>query len=246
MKPESVIILQEFGIGDCIFSQGIAHHYIKSGFRVYWPVRNYYLTDLKRAYQHPMLVWLPEDLYVSPNVYPDPERIKYDLLHSIVAPIHRSNSFIGEPYYKVMRAKYDMYGLDWATWREHAMWKPDVFKEDELLEMHNINPDDQFTIISTAFGGGSFEETTQKIEVNNGMKRVYIKKIEGYSIFDWAKLMRLATEIHFVSSCNIYLLEMMSELRADKIHIYPRIPKDYFHRNYQYIMTKHIDKYIFH
>lgn len=232
---KSVIIDQPFGLGDCIFAQGIAQYYIQGGYKVYWPVRQMYLADLKRAY--PDVNWMNEDFYHGN----DPQ-IRYDLLHALYAPIRRSDTFTGSKYYTVMRNKYDMYGLNWRDWRKHAQWKRDIFKEKELLELHGINEGDRFNLISTEFGGGSFGPIVNPIQVApNGMKSVFIKKLDTYSLFDWSLMMSMATQIHFVSSSNIYLLEML-DLKAEEIHIYPRKPREMDHSYYDYILERH--KYI--
>ncbi len=234
---KSVIIWQPYGLGDCIFSQGVAQHYISGGYKVYWPVKQMYLTDLRRAY--PTVNWLSEDFYHGN----DPQ-IKWDLLHATLAPLYWSSQFQNVAYKDVMKAKYSIYGLDWTKWREHAQWKRDVFKEQELMEMNNINPGDRFNLISRNFGGGSFEEKSSPIpEIVNGLKTTFLKKIEGFSLFDWAPMMAAATQLHFAASSNIYLLEMM-DLKAEQIHIYPRTGWEDNHDNYNYIMTRH--KYIFH
>jgi len=240
---KSVIIWQPFGLGDCIFSQGIAHHYIDGGYKVYWPVVRHYLMDLQRAY--PDVYWLDENMYLSPDRH-NVAQVKYDLLHSLMAPIHRSMEFEGVRYDRVMRAKYDMYGLDWTKWREHALWKRDVFKERELMEIHGLNENDKYNLISMSFGGGSFDQRNGEIpEVANGMKRVFVKQIEGFSLFDWSLMFERAAKIHVVSSSNIYIMEML-DLQADEINIYLRTGRELNHTNYQYLMTRHVDKYKFH
>ena len=234
---KSVIINQPFGLGDCIFAQGVAHYYMAGGYKVYWPVKQLYLNDLRRAY--PTVNWMHENMFHDGN-----DAIRYDLLHALYAPIFWGNTFTGQPYHTAMRAKYDMYGLDWKTWRNHAQWKRDVFKEEELFEMHNINKDSKFNLISRKFGGGSFDQIKVDVpEPHNGLNTIFIKQMDGYSLFDWAPMMAAATTIHFVSSSNIYLLEMM-DLKATEIHLYPREPRETDHKNYEYILERH--KYILH
>lgn len=229
---KSVIIDQPFGLGDCIFAQGVAQHYIQGGYKVYWPVKQIYLNDLRRAY--PDIIWMHENLY-----HRNDQQIRFDILHALYAPIRWSSTFYGSDYSQVMRAKYDMYGLDWRDWRKHAQWKRDIFKEQELLEAHGINESDKFILISQEFGGGSFGQISVPLDIkSNGMKRYWIKQMDGFSLFDWSLMMSMATEIHFVSSSNIYILEML-DLKAEKIHLYPRKPREFDHRNYDYILERH-------
>lgn len=237
---KNVIIMQPFGLGDCIFAQGIAHHYLNGGYKVYWPVVQQYLHALRRAY--PKVIWLPEDLYLSENLFGDRMLIqmtKHDLLHALCAPIRWSNTFEAVPYREVMKAKYSMYGLDWRTWNQYSKWERDVFKEEELLAL--TNGATEFNLISQEWG--CHKTGTVDIKVNNGLPNIHIRKMEGYSLFDWSLLMQRATTIHFVSSSNIYLLESM-DLDAKEIHLYPRLPDQPTHINYEYILQRH--KYILH
>lgn len=228
MEVKSVVILQKHGLGDCIFAQGIAQHYMRGGYKVYWPVMQEYIATLKFAY--PAINWIHDDWYSRDD------QVRWDLLHSLCAPLFHSNTFVGAPYKDVMRAKYDMYNLDWHTWRDHARWNRNIFKERELAEACGIYEGDRYNLISREFGSNPTKSVP--IDVNNGNKTVFIKQIEGFSLFDWAMLMQNATEIHFVESSNIYLLEML-ELRAESINLYARLPDKNHHNDYSYILEKH-------
>lgn len=232
INKKIAVILQPFGLGDCIFAQGIAQYYIRMGYRIYWPVIQQYVGGLRRAY--PDINWMDEDFYTS-----DP-RVRADLLQAICIPIRHSNRFMDCEYKDVMKAKYDMYNLDWKTWRNHAQWKADMFKERELMDVHGINPGDKYNLISRDYGIDPIQSVTE-VDVNNGYKNVFVKQIDGYSLFDWAMMMRNATTIHMVASSNIFLLEM-SNLKAEEICLYPRLPKTTNHDQYVYILEKH--KYI--
>lgn len=228
MEVKNVVILQPHGIGDCIFAQGIARYYMRGGLKVYWPVVQKYIAHLKRAY--PDINWIHYDWYSRDHV------VRHDLLHALCAPIRYSNTFAGVSYSEIMRAKYDMYHLDWKTWRNHAQWQRDITNETALIQMHGINPGDRFNLISRDFGTDPIKSVP--IDVANGLKTVFVKQIDGFSLFDWAGLMREATEIHFVESSNIYLLEML-DLKAESINLYTRKPDKDHHNDYSYILEKH-------
>lgn len=236
---KSALVLQPFGLGDCIFAQGIAHYFINGGYKVYWPVIQDYLTDLKRAY--PKIEWLPENLYVSPtNDKIVDLNIKYELLHAISVPIRWSNTFHGVEYAQVMRAKYDMYGLDWTKWTQHAMWERNFFKEKELVA-DNVG---EYNLVSMDWGSPGGKQNTVKVKYpDNGLHTRRMVKINGCSLFDWATVIENATTIHFVASANIFILEML-DLKAKEIHLYPRLPDQPHHNFYKYILKRH--NYIFH
>jgi hypothetical protein len=49
--------------------------------------------------------------------------------------------------------------------------------------------------------------------------------LDGFTLFDWSKIIENASEIHTVSTSNLFLLETLT-LKADKINIYPRKPRE--------------------
>jgi hypothetical protein len=239
---KSVIILQPHGLGDIIFCQGIASHYRNGGYKVYWPVIEEYIHDLRRHY--PDIIWLPENLYVSERLF-EVEKVKYDLLHAICAPIRWSNTFQKVEYWEVMKAKYDMYGLDWTKWNESSKWIRDMFKEDELMGFTGAESGTPYNLISEFWGSSANALNRAPVEPDNELKSIHIKKLEGYSLFDWAKVMENAEQIHFVSSSNIYMLETLN-LKAKEIHIYTRGADKNGHKNYSYLLRKYSDRYILH
>jgi hypothetical protein len=221
------IILQPFGLGDCIFAQGIAHHYIRRGYKVYWPVEEAYLDDLKRAY--PKINWIRHNMSSLTNVE------KAEVLRAQVIPIRWSDTFDGVPYRLVMRAKYDMLGLPWGKWQEDAMWERHWRAEEMLIRFLDLP--ERFNLVSPYYTG-QFKHTREQIVPANNLPNVNITKIGSFSLFDWAGVIERATEIHFVASSNIYMLELL-KLQAQRICIYKRVPDQPSHMYYDYILRSH-------
>lgn len=229
----NLFVLQSFGLGDIIFTRTLIKHLASAektcGFlpnkTVYWPVKEHYYHDLVRAY--PDIYWLREDMRdLAPTT-------KDEILKARVVPIRWSDTFQKVPYNHVMAAKYAMYGLDYRMWKEQAMWQRDSGMEDSLFEIHNIKPGDEYALCSLTYGS-DFQHSAQ---VERPLaKPIFIKNIPGYSLFDWAKLIEFATEIHFVASSNIYLLELL-QLSAKSINIYPR--SNGHHHQYDYLLKSH-------
>jgi hypothetical protein len=224
----NLFVLQSFGLGDIIYSRTL----VKSlcGDTIYWPVLEHYYHDLVRAY--PDIYWIKGEGMqgLAPTT-------KNEILKSQVVPIRWSDTFQQIPYEQVMAGKYAMYGMDWRDWKKEAMWQRSSGHEDPLFEMHGVKPGDKYNLISPTYGS-NFQHTLL-IVTENEYPDIFIKNIPGFSLFDWAKLIEYATEIHFVASSNIYLLELLS-LQAESINIYPR--SNGHHRQYDYLLRSH--KYI--
>ena len=222
-----ILISQPFGIGDAIFCQSIAQYFISKGHEVMWPVKEHYLNDLQKAY--PQIKWVKEtDVPAQWLKYKWKKTIQHLGQEVTVIPLRWANEIMRVPYKDCMRAKFHLMKMDWTTWKDHAMW---LRSETEIKV-----PDEPFNLISNVFGS-DFQHKAN-IKVKNGLKNIYIKQTPGKSLFDWASLMEQATEIHFVSSSNIYLLEMLN-LVAKKICIYKREPVEHSHVNYEYILKSH-------
>jgi hypothetical protein len=220
----NALVLQPFGLGDCIFAQTLVKSMEYD--RIFWPVTNQYFDDLRNAY--PDIIWMHENMDIA---------LAWWYNDVTALPIRYSDTIMNVPYHKVMRAKYDMYRLPYQSWSEQAMWKRNTPKEYSLLEALGINPGDEFNLVSMNYTS-NFK--AKPLSINNGLRNINLNPIQGYSLFDWAALMERATEIHFVASSSLYMLECLS-LQAKKIYIYQREIHEQ-HNRYDYLFNKH--KYI--
>lgn len=220
----NALVLQPFGLGDCIFAQSL----VKALYfdRVFWPVAEQYIGDLQAAY--PDIHWMPENMGLSLKKW-------YDGVTCL--PIRYSDTIMNVPYQFVMRAKYDMYNLPYQMWTAHAMWKRNTPKEYKLMEDLGIKPGDEYNLVSMNY---TRDFRSRPIELNNGLRTINLNPINGYSLFDWAMVMAMATELHLVSSSSLYMLECLSP-QAKKIFIYQRSIQEP-HNRYDYLFSKH--KYI--
>lgn len=227
MGRNAALVLQPFGLGDCIFAQTLVR---SLGYkRLIWPVIAQYLFDLKLAY--PDIQWIPENMQDSPSDF-------HKVLNGIeTIPIRWSDTIMGVPYQWVMKAKYDMYDLDYTKWTDQAMWRRSTPKEYQLLDDLNIRPGDEYNLVSMNYTSGF---KMRGIQISNGLRTIYLNPIQGYSLFDWAAVMERAAEIHFVSSSSLYMLECLP-IQAKRICIYQREVHEP-HERYNYLFSKH--KYI--
>lgn len=232
---KTVLILQCWGLGDNLFAQGIAQHFISHGYTVVWPVVERNVEALRDAY--PAIEWWDEK-FVNPKVFniKDKRPINLDGREMEVAPIRWAESILKLPYTACMSSKYLLYNLRWETWREHAMWKRNEGKEDELMEYVGAHPDEPYTLLNTRFGTNAEHRIKPpNAEMRTG-KFIEMRDIPGYSLFDWTGVVLGASEIHTVSTSLLYMLEML-DIKVP-MHLYPRRPIETDFRNVEYIFTK--------
>lgn len=232
------LILQYFGIGDVIFSQAAiqavrAQRYWE---RVYWPVRPEWIEGLKRAY--PDIHWLDHTTchvnYTKKNFGTQEMTLDYggfEIVDSI--PLRYADSILGLTYTDCMKAKYSLFNLNWKQWKDGSMFKRDTLSELSLMAYLHIEPGEKFVLVNEYFR----QDASGKIELTPalGMRVVQMRQLRHYSIFDWARVIEAATEIHTVSTSIIYILELLGPLKAP-ISIYIRRPDESSHKNYQYLL----------
>lgn len=220
-NTKKVCVLQPFGLGDVIFCQTLVHSF--KGYDIVWPVKDCFVDDLNRAY--------PDIKFISEKESPVNLKIKRDcnINGYRVIPIRWSDTIRRVPYHHVMRAKYDMYRIKWQSWKDRAMWVRDTKREDSLYELLGLNGK-PYTLVNTTFGC----DFKGKINIVATGEIVNMRVIPGYSLFDWAKVIEEASEIHTVSTSLLYILDL---LETSKVNIYIRKPNEVNHSNYSYIFT---------
>lgn len=153
----------------------------------------------------------------------------------LIVPIRFSDSIMKVPYSDCMKSKYMLFDMDWKYWKEYAMWRRNSSKEIQLAKDLGIQPNEKFVLVNNTFKNDCSGKINIPIE---GGRIIEMKPTPGYSLFDWAYVISIASEIHTVSSSIIYLLEML-KLKANNISIYIRRPQEDNHDNYSYLLQRH-------
>lgn len=216
---QKLCVLQPHGIGDVIFCQTLVRSL--GNYDITWPVQSQFIEGLKRAY--PDIEWIPD------SKSPVPLDIKRDCLHGEyrVIPIRWSDQILKVPYRHVMKAKYDMYRIKYQEWKRDAMWKRDHVKENRLFDLLKLKPQ-EYVLKNLTF----LSNSSRKIDIQ--IDGIEMKEIPGFSLFDWAKVLENAKEIHTVSTSILYILDMLDTC---KVNVYVRRPIERDHSFYSYIFT---------
>ncbi len=228
-----VVPIQAWGLGDIIFEQTAVHKLAK-GSPVLWPVQKSFVEGLQRAYPHISFV-------DADTVWIDYDR-KDDYIKNNMRfiPFRWCDTNMQVPYSRCMEVKYTYFGLDYTTWKEKAMWTRYRGKEQELYDLLGCGIDG-YNLVNMTFGSQS--QLKVPIPIDNHMRTIEMKTIEGFSLFDWAAVIEGATTIHTVSTSIIFLLEQL-DLWATEVHLYPRRPIEVDFRTIDYILERH--KYVRH
>lgn len=220
--------LQYFGLGDVMFSISIARQWIADGHTVVWGVMKQFVEGLNRAY--PDIIFVDyKNLPIDYTRQDEHDHYLPDGSFYRVVPLRYSVEICKVPYRDCMKSKYQMFGLDWQHWKENAMFTRDKEREQQLYDL--VVKEKPYNVINRYFRStntGKAQIAAQGVEM----------PVEGYSLFDWAKVLEEAEEIHTVSTSIIYMLELL-QLNAKNVYIYKRLPDEKNHDNYSYILQSH-------
>lgn len=195
-------INQAAGIGDIIFCQKIEKIFRQS-YETYWPV-------------------LPSISYISDYIInPSLGRIPPEN-HSFLS-LDSTYTLGGS----VLTAKYRFVGLDWSDWKDYVEFKRDYKKEDELYTKLIGGKTDY--ILLNNYVGTPPKHVQYDIPVTSKKPIINLQILDGYTVFDWCKIIENASEIYTIDTSINYITEFLS-LKAEILNCYSRFkPSDFSH-----------------
>ena len=130
----------------------------------------------------------------------------------------------------IMKRKYAFVGISDHDWQDYLHIDRNEEKENQLFyDILKLHDGEEYALVNTMFGTPGFSSNWQFILENflasdsgkAGMHRVDLSFIDGYSIFDWMKVIENAKEIWMEGSVIMFLCEKLN-LNADKMYVYCR------------------------
>lgn len=225
-KINAVFPLQSFGLGDIIFSQALIRK-ISGGDKIIWGVEPQFLLGLNEAY--------PDVNFMDKSIFPE---YIYDIKEEkiidgmLILPIRYANEIIRTPYRNVMRAKYDMYGYNYKIW-DTVNFNRNEKKENELFyDVLGLKDNDDFILKNTKYRSNLSGDIKILIK-NSKTPIVEVRQIDGFSLFNWGKVIEKASQIHTVSTAINYIIHLLQY--NGNVYIYKRHPDEQNHHNYDYI-----------
>ena len=200
MKP--CLIKQPAGIGDVFFCQKIARVMLEKGYDVFWPLR-------------PDIAWIQD--YIPDIIFPtlDDEFPMKDIYDRAAGyAIEDSGAFISPATANFthndggnMTSKYSMVGIDISDWADYFKYNRNTEKENELYyDVLGLTDDSEYVYVNSFYNTDNHESNIfadQEYEY----PVIENKIVEGYSLFDWCKVLENAKEIHTTPTSVCYLLE---------------------------------------
>lgn len=231
-----IIINQPCGIGDIIFCMTIARRWKEEGHEIYWPVLPQFLEGLKRGY--PDIIFMDWRTIKIDYERKDEHDTVIDGTQYRVIPLRWNVEIMNVPYFSCMSSKYSLFGWDFKDWKEKAMWWRDEEQENKLLDFYRSQSlTEGYNVVNRIYGSDmKLSIPLSKINPGNGQFCLPLMGDKNiFSLFDYAKVLENASEIHTVSTSILYLLELL-DIQCP-IHLYER-PTDPGFKQVNYLFTK--------
>jgi hypothetical protein len=218
------LIRQPAGLGDIFFTLKIAKKILQGHVAdvVYWPVitdflfirdyikcDNLIFCDVTEDFPH-------KDIYNE-----DPRTVIHrpDLLY---LPLQRADEMDND---LILKSKYNIIDAKWGDWYNFFEYNRDKEKEDRLFyETLKLQDDERYTLVSTNYGSPPHMKTAHVEIPKENTRVVFVDNKNGFTVFDWCKVLEQAENIHLVDTCFTYICETLN-LKAKELTLYSRTPK---------------------
>lgn len=231
---KTCLIYQPCGLGDILFLQKICKIYLEKGFEIIFPVvfeyewLNKYIENVKFISWGDSKVKLTH-LDKLPEEIQFPYKEKYNpFSENIFEENFVFLNFFQRPEGRVMEFKYKKLGIDYTDWADFLTFKRNQKKENELFyDVLKLKEGDDYVFINRNYQMRPYILSYNEIsnDPNHYNKKVVeMSVIEGFSIFDWCKVLENAREIHMIETSLNYVLES-KEMRnkiTNNLNLYHR------------------------
>lgn len=226
------LIYQPCGLGDILFLQKFAHIIKNKGFEIYWPVIHEleWLNDYISEFN--FISWKDENKKLIGPPLPKNVQFPYKEHYNPNNKTHFSENFIFfngfspiPSNYKIMEYKYTMANMAYNDWANYLIFNRNKEKEENLFyEILKLSDNEPYTFINKYY---QLRPNVLSLNYLNNLKfsnkLIELKFINGYSLFDWCKVIERASEIHMVETSLNYIMESnMLNIKTDSLHLYSR------------------------
>lgn len=218
---KTCLIHQPAGVGDIFFCIYIALHYRKLGYNIIWPILTHlmYINDYI-SYDNINFVDINSD-FTKKDYYNKGWNMDMVLSDEFIyLPLSTASYNVNTKY--VMRAKYELVGLDFRNWSQVFEYKRNYKKENELYyDVLKLKDDSEYNFINRRYGTVPDSKENTNVMSNNNLQNITMEVVKDYSIFDWMKVIQNASYIFTVDTSILFLMEKI-ELNSKCLNLWRR------------------------
>lgn len=218
MNNKVCLIHQPLGLGDIFYTQKIATHFRNQGYEILWPVAPQYLWVgdyiLDVNFVNVEADFPYKDVYSS-NILEVVETEDKELVYVPLTSADRLFSSL-----PIMNSKYALVRLDADDWNSYFCFKRNRKKEGKLFyEVLGLTDETKYNFVNKMYGPAPNVNTYSAVSPNPHLPVVELRFVEGYTLFDWCKVIENASEIHIVDTSINYIIDKL-ELKASTLKCY--------------------------
>ena len=221
MKP--CIIKQPAGVGDVFFLQKIANMYRHSGHEIIWPLCDNifwiseYISDIT---WYKLSEWMMDSRSKIFNYagFVDNEEVVY------IDCSTADRTFNTDPT-RIMSAKFGLVGFDHTDWGNYFKFNRKKDKEDELYyDVLGLKDDSEYSYVNDIVHT-DIRKTGRLGNIEYEYPVVDNRIVEGFTLFDWSKVLINAKEIHTIPTAVCFIVDVI-DTKA-KVFYYPNDERQY-------------------
>jgi len=246
------LIYQPCGLGDIFFLQKMCKIFFEKGFKIIFPVIHEYewLNDYIENVE--FISWGDKVHNLTHNdKLPSDINFPYKEMYNPFSDHIFTENFVfingfKPPKGKVMDFKYNDIGISFDDWSDYLTFNRKKEKENELFyNILGLSDKDEYVFINRNYQMRPNIMVYDRISSDPnryGKKVIEMGIYDGYSIFDWCKVLENASEIHMIETSLNYVLESneMKNKLTNNLNLYHRYGsfnevKHLFKLNWNYI-----------
>jgi len=214
----TVLFKQPAGLGDILFCQKMGKTLHAKGNKVIWPVADVYKGILPYINGYGIEYVNVADNFDFKKEYLACPKCQIAQLNTSCFIVCTDGCINEEG---VLKPKYDLVGVDWRDWATYLAFNRNKEKEFDLFyNVLGLKDEEKFSLINDYM---CTPPETRKLNLNVSLKyrRIDVRFIEGFSLFDWLFVAENASEIFMEGSALTYMLEKL-HLKAETLGLYSR------------------------
>lgn len=218
------LINQPAGIGDVFFVQKIVDKFLSDGHNVVYPLEPQLMFIKDYIKKENLLFYSLNENFPFKEHFNNISIVNGE--NFIYLPLKYADRFYNG---SCMEAKYKMVGIDFKGWQQHFKFERNIKKENELYyNILNLSDDSNYTLLSNTWGTQP-NFATKEIYYEPSDNIINLRFIDGYTIFDWCKVIENANQISIVDTSLNYIIDTL-KLKSEKLFLNSRFtPPNFSH-----------------